>query len=163
MENTQQPLRQGRRGQRVTTQEPGQARRPVRAPRVVLHGAGAQGVELPIDSKISTRQPRKVPHHLKLGNFWKRRRCRPAKALGQVIEGWGRREQLCAGAPTGDALIKQRCAQGDATLFELHAHWATSVTRVSRTCPNAFLYCAMSSAVRFSVAQMSSSWVRSGQ
>ena len=62
------------RGERVPTEETGQARGLVRAPRVVLHGAGTQRIKLGIDGEILPGQIGVMPDHLQLGDLRQRRR-----------------------------------------------------------------------------------------
>ena len=64
---------------------------------IVLHGAGAQGVEALVDAEGSLREAREVAHHLKLADFWKVRGCANDIRRKQLfdrgvrnIQGWQR-------------------------------------------------------------------------
>ena len=80
------------RRQRVTPQKPRHARRFVRSPWVVLHGAGAQGIEHGIDRKILLRQVGVVPYRLQFGDL------RQSRCLCSQQVGWNIRQTIGVGA-----------------------------------------------------------------
>ena len=72
------PVSAGR--QRVAREKLRQHRRRVARPRVVLHGARAERIEVRVDREVALRQARVVAHRVQLGHFRQQRRARCAAA-----------------------------------------------------------------------------------
>ena len=66
------PLSVGLRRRRVAREEPGQHGEAVTGPRVVLHGAGAQGIEVGVYREVLLGQPSVVAHRLELRDLGQR-------------------------------------------------------------------------------------------
>ena len=61
-------------GERVQVAEAAKADQPLVDPRVVLHRAGAEGVEAGVDAEVPGRELREVAEHLGLGDLGEPRR-----------------------------------------------------------------------------------------
>ncbi len=80
------------RRQRVAPEEARQHRERIAGPRVVLHRARTERVEVRVDGEIELRKPRVVTHRLQLRDLGQRRRRRRRNAAGTSASAPTRRE-----------------------------------------------------------------------
>ena len=100
----------GRR-ERMTRQELRQHRQAVAGPRVVLHGARAQRVELRVDGEVLLRQPRVVAHRVQLGDLGQQRQVAAQQVGGKVGRARGRRSVLATAAAVPGQVEDERHAR----------------------------------------------------
>ena len=99
-------VRGRRRG--VAVEEPGQAREPVADPRVVLHRARPERVEVGVDGEVLLGQARVVAHRLKLRDLGQRGRRLAQEALRDVGRVTGARGDLRPRVPAGARLFEDQ-------------------------------------------------------
>jgi hypothetical protein len=101
VETGQDTLAVGCRRQGMARQEAGQGGQAVAGPGVVLHGTGAQGIEMGVDGKVLLRQPGVMAHGLEFGDLRQGGRVGATQMRGQIADLGAGQGGLGAGAPAG--------------------------------------------------------------
>ncbi len=105
----QEALPRRLRRQRMPAEEPGQHRVLVTGPRVVLHRARAERVEVRVDGEVELRQPREVAHRLQLGDFRQQRACCCRRSVSGHVGATAAASGYCAvGAAAGTRVLEDQ-------------------------------------------------------